>query len=228
MEKYTLKTAESIPVGETECLDFKLQLFFQLISQGLPWKLEGDIVEDSIFEGGTKSEPTSPTSCSSQSPWRPIEDSDISVTFPDLKLVYQKTQSRANRQSRQRVENGKIKIRVYTAGPQVQSIEVYVERTPDAAVLVGDRCGRVSLKSQPGKYLPHQHFFTVDLDSIYESPTKHGVPVYKLSTVDSQRRNKFRLVVIVILIDDTRSKEFISPSFRLRSKPGGRFRSLSL
>ena len=44
MEKYTLKTAESIPVGETECLDFKLQLFFQLISQGLPWKLEGKLL----------------------------------------------------------------------------------------------------------------------------------------------------------------------------------------
>lgn len=124
----------------------------------LPWSLPfvGDIVQDSILEGGTKSEPTSPTSCSSQLPWQPIKDSDISVTFPDLKSVYQKTQSRANRQSRQRVENGKIKIRVYTAGPQVQSIEVYVERTPDAAVLVGDKCGRVSLKSQPGKYLPHQ------------------------------------------------------------------------
>ena len=106
------------------------------------------------LETGAKSEPSTPTSCF-QSPWQPVED-DISVSFPDLKLVYQKTQSRANRQSKQRVENGKIKIRVNSSGPQVQSIEVHVERAPDAAVLVGDRCGRVFLKSQPGKHLPHQ------------------------------------------------------------------------
>lgn len=74
-----------------------------------------------------------------------------------------------------------------------------------------------------------QYFFTVDLDSVYESPRKHGVPVYKLSTVDSERRNNFRLVVVVILIGDARSKEFISRPFRLRSKTNGRFsRSLSL
>lgn len=73
-----------------------------------------------------------------------------------------------------------------------------------------------------------QYFFTVDLDSVYESPSKRGVPVYKLSTVDSERRNNFRLVVVVILIGDARSKEFISPPFRLRSRLNGRFRSMSL
>lgn len=54
------------------------------------------------------------------------------------------------------MENGKVKIRVISLGPQVLSIEVYVERTPDAAVLFGDKCGRVRLKSQPGKYYPNQ------------------------------------------------------------------------
>jgi len=47
MEKSTLKTAEFSPVGETECLDFKLQLFLLrefLISQGLPWKQEGKLL----------------------------------------------------------------------------------------------------------------------------------------------------------------------------------------
>ena len=73
-----------------------------------------------------------------------------------------------------------------------------------------------------------QYYFTVDLDSVYESPTRHGVPVYKLSTVDAERRNNFRLVVVVVLIGDHRSKEFISRPFRLRSKTNGRFRSLSL
>ena len=54
------------------------------------------------------------------------------------------------------MENGKIKIQVISLGPQVLSIEVYVERTPDAAVLVGDRCGRVRLNSHPGRYYPNQ------------------------------------------------------------------------
>lgn len=73
----------------------------------------------------------------------------IKVEFPDLKLLYHKTQSRVNRQSRQRVVKGKIKVCVTTGGHQVQTIEVYVERTPDAAHLVGDKCGRVYLKPQP-------------------------------------------------------------------------------
>ena len=76
----------------------------------------------------------------------------ITVTFPDLKELYFKTQSRVGRHSRQRVVKGKIKVCVATGGHQVQTIEVYVERTPDAAHLVGDRCGRVYLKPQPGPY----------------------------------------------------------------------------
>lgn len=47
MQKSSLKTAESGPVGETESLDFKLQLFLLrgfLISQGLPWKQEGELL----------------------------------------------------------------------------------------------------------------------------------------------------------------------------------------
>ena len=83
------------------------------------------------------------------------------------------------------------------------------------------------------KQFSSQYFFTVDLESVYESHTKPGVPVYKLSTVDSERRNKFRLVVVVVLIDNARSKEFVSRPFLLRSrtsasKTAGRFRSLSV
>ncbi|KAK2551863.1 hypothetical protein P5673_027102 [Acropora cervicornis] len=187
-----------------------------LVSQSLPWR--------------QNDEPTTPNGYCQPSfadlveaPW----ENNIKVNFPDLKHVYLKIQSRANRLSRQRVENGKVKIRVISLGPQILSIEVYVERTPDAAVLFGDKCGRVRLKSQPGKYYPNQHYFTVDLDSVYDSPTNQGVPVYKLSTVDSERRNKFRLIVVVVLIGDIRSKEYISRSFRLRSR-AGRFRSESL
>jgi len=209
-----------------------LKEFF--ISQGLPWKQE-DLEEELTVESGAKTEPTTPTTCcqlSFEEPEQPGEDF-IRVGFPDLKPVYYKTQSRANRLSRQKVTNGKIKIRVITLGPQVQTIEAYVERTPNAAVLFGDKCGRVRLKSQPGKFHSNQYFFTVDLESVYESHTKPGVPVYKLSTVDSERRNKFRLVVVVVLIDNARSKEFVSRPFLLRSrtsasKTAGRFRSLSV
>lgn len=199
-----------------------------LMSQSLPWRQ--DDVEEPEQQRENVTEPTTPTGCCQPSfadlveaPW----ENNIKVNFPDLKHVYLKIQSRANRLSRQRVENGKVKIRVISLGPQILSIEVYVERTPDAAVLFGDKCGRVRLKSQPGKYYPNQHYFTVDLDSVYDSPTNQGVPVYKLSTVDSERRNKFRLIVVVVLIGDIRSKEYISRSFRLRSR-AGRFRSESL
>lgn len=109
-------------------------------------------------QDGTKTEPQSPTSCCHifENLGLEGEDVEIRVDFPDLKLVYHKTQSRANRQSRQRVVKGKIKVRVLTQGHQVQTIEVYVERTPNAALLVGDKCGRVYLKSQPGPYFPNK------------------------------------------------------------------------
>lgn len=109
-------------------------------------------------QDGTKTEPQSPTSCCHifENLGLEGEDVEIRVDFPDLKLVYHKTQSRANRQSRQRVVKGKIKVRVLTQGHQVQTIEVYVERTPNAALLVGDKCGRVYLKSQPGTYFPNK------------------------------------------------------------------------
>lgn len=108
------------------------------------------------MESGSKTEPQSPTSCC-QSIFENLELGEepglrITVTFPDLKELYFKTQSRVGRHSRQRVVKGKIKVCVTTGGHQVQTIEVYVERTPDAAHLVGDRCGRVYLKPQPGPY----------------------------------------------------------------------------
>lgn len=215
----------------TEEMDSKLLMLTEfLIAQSLPGEPQDDLDEKpELLE---KTEPTTPITCSLLGNLENLGESaegNIRVNFPDIKPVYLKIQSRANRLSRQRVESGKIKIRVVSLGPQVLTIEAYVERTPDAAMLFGDRCGRVRLKPQPGKYYPpNQQYFTVDLDSIYESPTNQGVPVYKLSTVDSERRNKFRLVVVVVLIGDVRSSEFISRPFRLRSRTGRSFRSLSV
>lgn len=229
MEKSEPKSMDCFAASAEAERDKLLSLFNSSILRDLFMAKNFPISEEDD-QDGTKTEPQSPTSCCHifENLGLEEEDVEIRVDFPDLKLVYHKTQSRANRQSRQRVVKGKIKVRVLTQGHQVQTIEVYVERTPNAALLVGDKCGRVYLKSQPGPYFPNKYYFTVDLDSVYESPTRHGVPVYKLSTVDAERRNNFRLVVVVVLIGDHRSKEFISRPFRLRSKTNGRFRSLSL
>ena len=114
--------------------------------------------EEVKLDSGSKKEPQSPTTCC-QSIFENLELGEepgtglhITVTFPDLRELYLKTQSRVGRHSRQRVVKGKVKVCVSTGGHQVQTIEVYVERTPDAAHLVGDRCGRVCLKPQPGPY----------------------------------------------------------------------------
>ncbi|XP_058950480.2 uncharacterized protein [Pocillopora verrucosa] len=229
MEKSEPKSMDCFAASAEAERDKLLSLFNTSILRDLFMAKNFPISEEDD-QDGTKTEPQSPTSCCHifENLGLEGEDVEIRVDFPDLKLVYHKTQSRANRQSRQRVVKGKIKVRVLTQGHQVQTIEVYVERTPNAALLVGDKCGRVYLKSQPGPYFPNKYYFTVDLDSVYESPTRRGVPVYKLSTVDAERRNNFRLVVVVVLIGDHRSKEFISRPFRLRSKTNGRFRSLSL
>ena len=117
-----------------------------------------DLDEKPELESGSKTEPSTPTACN-QSFFEKLEErgeDNIIVSFPDLKPVFLKIQTRANGVSRQKVENGKIRIRVITLGPQLVTIEAYVERTPDAAMLVGDKCGRVRLKPQPGKYYPHQ------------------------------------------------------------------------
>lgn len=117
-----------------------------------------DLDEESKLDSGHKTEPQSPkTCCQSIFEKMELEEEEqpalrIKVDFPDLKPLYHKTQSRVNRQSRQRVVKGKIRVCVTTGGHQVQTIEVYVERTPDAAHLVGDKCGRVCLKPQPGPY----------------------------------------------------------------------------
>ena len=71
-----------------------------------------------------------------------------------------------------------------------------------------------------------QQYFSVDLDSIYLA--QDGTPVYKLSTVDSERRNRFHLAIVLVFIDGSRSKTIYSQPFLLRSKKTLRsFRSVS-
>lgn len=58
-------------------------------------------------------------------------------------------QSRVNRQSRQRLAEGKVRM-VVTADSPITEIDVLVERAPMAAALSGDVTGRVPLKVKMG------------------------------------------------------------------------------
>ncbi|PFX23619.1 hypothetical protein AWC38_SpisGene11829 [Stylophora pistillata] len=150
------------------------------------------------------------------------EPEEVKVHFLGLKKEYEKVQSRVNRQSRQRLTDGKVRIMV-TADAQIAHIDVHVERTPMATTLCGDVTGKVPLKVKMGGQVVNKQYLSVDLDSVYLS--KKGTPVYKLSTVDAERRNQFRLVVTVQFIDGARSRSFVSPSFLLRSRRPERKRS---
>jgi len=59
-------------------------------------------------------------------------------------------QSRVNRQSRQRLAEGKVRM-VVTADAPITEIDVLVERAPMAAALSGDVTGRVPLKVKMGQ-----------------------------------------------------------------------------
>ena len=71
------------------------------------------------------------------------------MTFFFSSQEYEKVQSRVNRQSRQRLADGKVRIMV-TADAQVAKLDVHVERAPMAAALCGDVTGRVPLKVKMG------------------------------------------------------------------------------
>lgn len=60
-------------------------------------------------------------------------------------------------------------------------------------------------------------FFSVDLDSVYQGNC--NIPIYKLSTVDPLRRNRFILIVRLISTDvHDRDQYFTSPEFLIRSR----------
>lgn len=139
----------------------------------------------------------------------------VKVHFLGLKKEYEKVQSRVNRQSRQRLTDSKVRLTV-TADAQITHIQVFVERAPMAATLSGDVTGRVPLRVKMGAQVVNKQHLSVDLDSVYMS--SHGTPVYKLSTVDADRRNRFRLVVTVFFIDGKGRRSFVSPTFLLRSR----------
>ena len=142
----------------------------------------------------------------------------VVVEFMDLKGIYKKFQSRAGGGSRQRITSGLINIRTTSEG-QLCDMNVFVQRTPEAAALCGDVNGRIPLDVNHEGYFQNQQYFLVDLDSVYDTPD--GTPVYKLATVEAERRNVFHLVVFLRFVDGTESGPFISKPFLLQSKKTG-------
>ncbi|XP_046864271.1 uncharacterized protein LOC124458263 [Xenia sp. Carnegie-2017] len=142
------------------------------------------------------------------------------VEFPDLKEIYEKVQSRAGGGSHQRVACGTINIKATSEG-QLCGMNVFVQRMPEAAALCGDVNGRIPLEVNHEDYFQNQQHYSVDLDSVYTTPG--GNPVYKLATVNAEKRNLFQLVVILKFIDGSDSETFFSEPFLIRSrKPGSR------
>lgn len=64
--------------------------------------------------------------------------------------MYQKAQSRVGKESRQRLIDARIRM-IITFEAQIQSIKVFVERIPEAALLCNDFNGRVELETKMGK-----------------------------------------------------------------------------
>lgn len=148
------------------------------------------------------------------------------IVFFNVQKCYEKVQCRKNKKSKQRVQGATINLRVTTDAP-IAKVEVFVERLPKAAVLCGDSNGRVPLKLKlenlmySDNYQRQDQYFSVDLDSVYHNPLT-GNPVYKLSTVDSERRNRFWLVAHVVYAGNLKSQPFYSEPFLLKSKRSSR------
>jgi hypothetical protein len=71
-------------------------------------------------------------------------------------------------------------------------------------------------KNFNGVFVSFQTNFSVDLDSVYEKNA--NTPVYKLSTVDPLRRNRFILVIRLTSTELKREQYFTSPTFLIRSR----------
>ena len=76
--------------------------------------------------------------------------------------------------------------------------------------------GPVELKVNYGRCEIRAVNFSVDLDSVYKTPT--GDAVYALDKVDVDERNIWQLVIVVTLADGS-TTSFPSKGFRIRTKP---------
>ncbi|CAB4006422.1 Hypothetical predicted protein [Paramuricea clavata] len=201
-------------VSGSEILERFTQDLMIFLDESPEYQIKG---EDSIFP-----EPCSEDRCNNVINKTP----QSMVEFLELKDIYEKVQSRAGGGSHQRVASGLINIKATSEG-QLCGMNVFVQRMPEAAALCGDVNGRIPLEVNHEDYFKNQQLFSVDLDSVYNTP--NGTPVYKLATVDAERRNLFQLIVSLKLIDGTESGPFMSKPFLIRSrKPGSRSNSFEI
>lgn len=140
-----------------------------------------------------------------------------SVQFLNLKKCYEKVQKRQDGISTQRPMDCNIRmIAKFDAAWSARDIDVFVQRHPDSAKLSGDFNGRVKLGVLIGEKNDNMINFSVDLDSVYQS--NNNTPIYKLSTVDPLRRNRFILIIRLSSRNLNRQQYFTSPSFLIRSR----------
>ncbi|CAB3979586.1 Hypothetical predicted protein [Paramuricea clavata] len=140
-----------------------------------------------------------------------------SVQFINLKKCYEKVQRRQDGVSTQRPMDCNVRM-VAKFDPTWGSrdIDVYVQRHPDSAKLCGDMNGRVKLEVRVGEKKDNMTNFSIDLDSVYQS--NRNPPIYKLSTVDPLRRNRFILIIRLTSTELKRDQYFTSPAFLIRSR----------
>lgn len=146
-----------------------------------------------------------------------MEQQAIQVAILDLKDVYDKFQRKGS-SSEQRIANGRVTGVAWTTIHQVEKIEAFVQRTPEAANKVGARLyvGPMELKVTYETCEPHRVNFSVDLDSLYKTPS--GDFVYALDKVEVDERNVWQLVINVTLTGGF-TASFKSKGFRIRTKP---------
>jgi len=144
---------------------------------------------------------------------------DLEVKFCDLEnRVFEKQQSRKDKQARQRIINGKVKFLVRSER-QVKSVKAWVQREENAAKLEKDENGMVSIevvflrKLKDSGNLEYQ----VDLDSVYKMDGSER-PVYKLAKVHTQERNLFELLVQIVFTDNNVSDQIKSKPFLIKTK----------
>ncbi|XP_073242440.1 uncharacterized protein [Porites lutea] len=141
----------------------------------------------------------------------------IHIQLDDLRDVYDKVQIKKLPCSEQRIAKGKVNGVAWTEG-QIKSIRANVERTPEAAGKVSDRIhvGPTELQVSYEKYEANAVHFSVDLDSVYKTPTDELV--YSLDKVEVEERNRWQIAITVELIDGF-VRQFTSKGFRIRTRP---------
>ncbi|XP_028407232.1 uncharacterized protein LOC114529673 isoform X3 [Dendronephthya gigantea] len=145
----------------------------------------------------------------------------------DESTVVYKYQSRVRKEAKQRLKNAEVQILV-TSPVEIRTIRAWVQREEKAADLFVYNVGRVEFATRDITFKGRQslengfgtkNLFEIDLDSIYYDNPLDKRPVYKLAKTDMLNRNRFQVVVQVVFVDNSCSRDFISPAFYCCTQP---------